>query len=154
MCEAQTETYPITAISSYLSNPFITKSVFDIVGSLKKKCLLSHKLDLINMNSNNLLNCGMFVIFFYFKGITVLLGRKLENFDLIALQPNLLWWAESITEWALYNKIERFKKNIFSSTTLSGWVLSYFNRLLLRLGDVRWSALQQWAIKTKGIWVL
>lgn len=52
--------------------------------------MLSPKWHLINMNSNNPLNCSMFVISLYIKGIAVLLGPTIENFDLIALQPNLL----------------------------------------------------------------
>ncbi len=68
---------------------------------------------LLIWNSNNPLNCNLFVIPLHFKGIRVLLGSTLENCDLIALQPNLLWLPESITACALYNEIERFKKNIF-----------------------------------------
>lgn len=99
------------------------------------------------------LNCRMFVISLYFKGIEGFLGATLENFDFIALQPNLLSRAQSIIVCALCNQIERFKKQ-FCNTTLAGWVLSYLNRSLLRQGDLGWSALQQQTIQTKGIRVL
>lgn len=45
------------------------------------------------MNSNNPLKCDVFLISLNFKGIGVSLGPTLENFDLIALQPNLLMMA-------------------------------------------------------------